>query len=245
MPQREHHNIQGDSSPDSDSVITSFDELTKGLATGAVSRRKVLKWMGGALVGAALASVPRVAWADDDRCSEGQTRCGDRCVNLQTNERHCGSCSNRCAWGQECVGGKCQCPSGATLCGGACVSSLCPQGGAFNTSTCQCEPCPPGTTICTSGEVPGLNVCCPLEGHIACCTVGVNGSTGGQSDAHTIGCVNSSCPDGCVIRATYPADLLGANAAVCSNECGPCVTDSGSLGCLSGGGPDPVQCVPL
>src|SRR5215213_8308633 len=137
MPQQEHENIQGHSSPDSGSVITSFDELTKGLATGAVSRRKALRWMGSALVGAALASVPGVAWA---ACPEGQTRCGDRCVNLQTNERHCGSCSNRCASnqtcckgrcvnlqrnerhcgscfnrcaeGQECVGGECQCPSG-------------------------------------------------------------------------------------------------------------------------------------
>jgi hypothetical protein len=103
MPQREHQNIQGDPSPDP-SVITSFDELAKGLATGAVSRRKALRWMGGALVGAALASVPGVAWAND-RCSEGQTRCGDRCVNLQRSERHCGSCSNRCPEGSECVDG--------------------------------------------------------------------------------------------------------------------------------------------
>jgi len=71
MPQQEHQNIHGDSSPDTSSVITSLDELTKGLATGTVSRRKALRWMGGALVGAALASVPGVAWADDDRCSEG------------------------------------------------------------------------------------------------------------------------------------------------------------------------------
>jgi hypothetical protein len=58
------------SKDDSSRVITSFDELAKRLATGAVSRRKVLRWMGGAFVGAALASVPELAWADDDddRC---------------------------------------------------------------------------------------------------------------------------------------------------------------------------------
>jgi hypothetical protein len=44
MPQREHQNMKGDTSPDSSSVITSFDELAKGLATGAVSRRKALRW---------------------------------------------------------------------------------------------------------------------------------------------------------------------------------------------------------
>jgi hypothetical protein len=177
MPQREHQNIPDDSSPDSSGVITSFDELTKGLATGAVSRGKALRWMGGALVGAALAAIPGVAWADDYRCSEGQTRCGDRCVNLQTNERHCGSCGNRCRStqtcckgrcvnlqrnerhcgscfnqcfeGSECVGGLCRCPSGTTLCGGACVSDSCPEGQAFNFSTCKCElACPSGTVAC-------------------------------------------------------------------------------------------------
>src|SRR5215217_4516829 len=104
MPQREHQNTQDHASSEPSGVITSFDELTKGLATGAVSRRKALRWMGSALVGAALASVPRVAWA---ACPEGQTRCGDRCVNLQTNERYCGSCRNRCRSTQTCCGGRC------------------------------------------------------------------------------------------------------------------------------------------
>jgi hypothetical protein len=101
----------------------SLDELAKGLATGTVSRGKAIRWMGGALLGAALASLPGVAWADgcrglgracrrdsqccssncigrgDDKvcgCRAGQTLCkkprGEgRCVNLKTNERHCGA----------------------------------------------------------------------------------------------------------------------------------------------------------
>jgi len=176
MPQREHHNIQGDSSSEPSGVITSFDELTKGLATGAVSRRKALRWMGGALLGAALASVPGVAWANDCRrlgrecrrdsqccskncirrgddkvcgCPQGQTRCNDRCVNRQINERHCGSCFNRCAEEQECVGGVCQCPSGNTECGGACVSDSCPEGQFFNPETCACEEGRFGCCLCT------------------------------------------------------------------------------------------------
>src|SRR5215217_1159037 len=105
MPEQQQHHIsqevvQYSSSPsshsDGSSIASSLDELAKGLANGTLSRGKAIRWMGGALLGAALASVPGVAWADDDRCSEGQTRCGDRCVNLLTNERHCGSCSNRC-----------------------------------------------------------------------------------------------------------------------------------------------------
>ena len=96
----------------------SLDELAKGLASGTLSRGKAIRWMGGALLGAALASFPGVAWANDDcrrlgrecrrdsqccsgncvrrgddkvcACPQGQSRCGDRCVNRQTNERHCG-----------------------------------------------------------------------------------------------------------------------------------------------------------
>jgi hypothetical protein len=112
----------------------SLDELAKGLATGTLSRGKAIRWMGGALLGAALASVPGVAWADDCRrlgracrrdsqccsrncirrgeekvcaCPEGQDRCNDRCVNLERNERHCGACFNRCPEGQECIDGVC------------------------------------------------------------------------------------------------------------------------------------------
>ena len=108
----------------------SFAELAKGLASGTLSRGKAIRWMSGALLGAALASFPGVAWANDCRrlgrecrrdfqccsrncvrrgddkvcgCPEGQTRCGVRCVNLITNERHCGSCFNRCPEGQEYV----------------------------------------------------------------------------------------------------------------------------------------------
>src|SRR5215207_1814453 len=126
MPQQEHHSSQ--------EVATSFDELAKGLANGTLSRGKAIRLVGGALLGAALASVPGVAWADD-RCSEGQTRCGDRCVNLQRNERHCGSCFHRCAEGEECVSGRCvnlqinerhcgscgnRCPEGSECAGGTC-----------------------------------------------------------------------------------------------------------------------------
>lgn len=109
-----------------------------------------------------MGSIPGLAWASDDRCSEGQTRCGERCVNLQRNERHCGSCSNRCEEGEECVSGVCQ---GSCLSnGGSCTahSQCCSR--RRNGGTCA-EPCPAdrillsnGTcaTVCTGGRVPAL-----------------------------------------------------------------------------------------
>ena len=169
----EEHDGGRSPSVDPRRVDHSLDELARGLASGTVSRGKAIRWMGSALVGAALASVPGVAWA---ACPEGQTRCGDRCVNLQTNERHCGSCSNRCRStqtcckgrcvnlqrnerhcgscsnhcpeGSECVGGVCQCPTGTTLCGGNCVTN-CPSGRTLN-ANCECE-CTSGRTLCDDG----------------------------------------------------------------------------------------------
>jgi hypothetical protein len=41
----------------------SFDELTRGLASGTLSRGKALKLMGAALVGGTLASIPGIAGA--------------------------------------------------------------------------------------------------------------------------------------------------------------------------------------
>ena len=42
---------------------SSFDDLTRGLASGGVSRREALKWLGAALLGGALAFTPKVAEA--------------------------------------------------------------------------------------------------------------------------------------------------------------------------------------
>ena len=201
----------------------SLDELAKGLATGTLSRGKAIRWMGGALLGAALASVPGVAWADDCRrlgrecrrdsqccsrncvrrgddkvcaCPEGQTRCNDRCVNLQRNVRHCGECFNRCAEGEECVRGVCEgggCPDGTTLCGGNCVPN-CP-GQIFNPSTCQC--CPSLTPLCG-----GNCVNCPA-GQI------LNSST----------CQCESCPpSGCPACQCFSGTL---NQSTCTCECPP------------------------
>ena len=105
-----------------------------------------------------MASVPGVAWAND-RCSQGQTRCGDRCVNLQTNERHCGSCRNRCGPNQTCCKGRCvnlkknenHCGSCSNRCdeGEECVDGEC-QGG----EVCEGELLAPvggGDPVCTWG----------------------------------------------------------------------------------------------
>jgi hypothetical protein len=163
----------------------SFDDLAKGLASGTLSMGKALRWMGGALLGAALASVPGVAWADGCRrlgrecrrdsqccsrncirrrgdkvcgCPEDQSRCGDRCVNLKTDERHCGRCGKSCDAGEECVRGKCK--NGTPTCT---VDSNTPCSTPCNPSdpACQCATTVEGDTVCLNafafenGQVPG------------------------------------------------------------------------------------------
>jgi hypothetical protein len=147
----------------------SFDELARELASGRLSRGKALRLMGAALVGSALASIPGIALAQDP-CPEGQTLCGERCVNLQRSERHCGSCRNRCrsnqtcckgrcvnlqrserhcgscrnrcAEGQECVHGSCEPICGPTNCAGCCDSNGVCQPGTENTACgINGEPC--------------------------------------------------------------------------------------------------------
>jgi len=132
----------------------SLDELARGLASGSLSRRKALKLMGGLFVGSALGSIPGVAWADNNRCSEGRTRCGERCVNLKTNEHHCGSCHNRCGSNQTCCGGRCvnlqrsehHCGSCSNHCaeGQECVDGVC-----GSPTSPPLPPPPPPQPICT------------------------------------------------------------------------------------------------
>jgi stigma-specific protein Stig1 len=182
----------------------SFDELARALASGSLSRRKVLRLMGGLLVGSALGSLPGVAWAndDDDRCSEGQTHCGERCVNLRTNERHCGSCFNRCRSTQTCCGGRCvnlqrnerhcgrcfnRCEEGSECVVGECVFRSCTQ--PFVTcglSSDLVNPC-----ICRTEANTG-QLFCGEPVHLACsrsCTSTSDCPTGTRCQEGDTGCV--------------------------------------------------------
>ena len=55
------------------------------------------------------------------QCRAGKEWCGDACVNLQANAKHCGACDAACATAQKCVEGECRCSKG-TLCGDSCVN---------------------------------------------------------------------------------------------------------------------------
>jgi hypothetical protein len=184
----QEHNGGGSPSLNPTRVDHSLDDLARGLASDTISRGKALRWMGIALVGAALAVVPGVAWAA--ACPQGQTRCNNKCVNLKTNERHCGSCFNRCGSNQTCCKGRCvnlqrnerhcgscsnRCAEGQECCDGTCVNlqtdinncgacgNACSTGESCVTGVCSPE-CPPNTAFHQLSGQCVSTLCPPTQG---------------------------------------------------------------------------------
>jgi hypothetical protein len=137
----------------------SFDELTRGLASGTISRGKALRLMGAAFVGGALASIPGIASAkhiNKPRKLPGKSP-GKKC----TEDSQCQS--------EVCVEGVCggflrnchKCPEGC----GCAVN----EGGVIKCIACDqvvCEVRPVGSC----GECdPVAEVCVPeRDGFVAC-----------------------------------------------------------------------------
>jgi hypothetical protein len=158
-----------------------FDRLTRALGTPR-SRRSALGGLLAGLLGPLLPATRSGDARPRKRCRGGKTRCGRRCVDLQTHPAHCGTCGHACpatATGPgRCQGGLCRCPGGI-LCGidcvaggQCCVPADCAEGNPCRTDlecilpqhTCSFRqrvdgtPCPGG--VCCDGEcVPG-NLCC-------------------------------------------------------------------------------------
>jgi len=121
-----------------------FDELTRALASGSISRGKALRLMGAALVGGTLASFPGVAWAAKGG-GGGRSSCAHFCQSLfgsSTPEEE--ECVSQGTKGQ----GPCFTCTTQTGCGPNFTEPPCTvTGQTYNCSTCQCE-CPSGTEPC-------------------------------------------------------------------------------------------------
>ncbi len=175
-------------------VDRSLDSVARGLADGSVSRRKALRLLGAALIGAALMPLfPEEAQALTNRqrrrcirrggtvCSSG-TRASEVCCPSGTtclagptccpSAQVCGSAC--CQSGQTCVNGTC-CPS-SQVCGSTCCQSdqTCVNGTCATLCTFwdtegqkHTEPCPSGTTCCPGAgcyDESAGEVCCTNDG---------------------------------------------------------------------------------
>jgi hypothetical protein len=131
---------------------SSFDELAIGLASGSISRGKVLRLMGAALVGGALGSVGiGEAAADPIGCK----RTGKKC---KKDEQCCSG---------NCEGGTCACKTYSSACNNSseCCSGYCNQFGICDQNRVECA-CQDGASfpgLCTMAacsDTTALNQLC-------------------------------------------------------------------------------------
>lgn len=188
----------------------------------------------------------------EEGCVEGEARCGEECVDLESDPSHCGDCGVACPSG-ECFGGECfaepGCQPPASSCGGACVDlSRDPLhcGGCFTA----CEP----SAECVDSQCVGVDVCePPLEECFGGCVDtqfdplncgGCGLSCGPQQSCQFAECVGGpECPDpldscfgNCVDLESDPLHcgfcgnacpegsgcVGGVCELVCSGPCGTC-----------------------
>src|SRR5918994_5548136 len=204
----------GDSRPDPRGE-TSFDELAKGLAHGTISRRQALRWMGGALVGGVLASIPGVAFAQQG----GNSACALFCAQTFPPGPERGKCASQGAHGT----GHCyECTPG--IAPGPHFIPQCAPNEEFNPETCECEavacagnPLPEGAcanqAIC--GEANQLCGCLPTtESSFFCIQHGSCGepctSTLDCPEGKT--CVFSCCGGETNAFCQFPCGVEGAAA---------------------------------
>ena len=173
----------------------SFDALTRGLASGSISRGKALKLMGAALVGGTLASVGIGEASADELCKPEGKKC--------RKDKQC--CSG------DCEGGKCAaaCTSDGGSCGsnGQCCSGRCASGACA-------EACPSDRVLLSNGTcvLPCTNGCpaCAGTGFAFCareiesgtqfCSGGIGDSCATTNDCPTGEvCVSGGTPGRCLV----------------------------------------------
>lgn len=138
------------------------------------------------------------------------------CFDLTTDKSNCGACGHRCANGQHCSDGSCECPPGETLCGDKCVDLGSDEDncGGCNNNCLGATSCVGGSCVCPPGQVG----CRADEG--SCC-----------QDANDA-CCEYVLPSGQAAYACYTPAL-----EICCAEGGPCrqPADCTAAGCCNPG----------
>lgn len=161
---------------------------------------------------------------DGGACSETQMDCSGSCVDLRSDQRHCGACSVSCKQGEVCSSGICGCPTGMMTCGSACtdVKTDAKNCGACGKACGAGETCSGGTcmTGCANGQMKCGASCTNTMTDLANC--GICGKACGQMEI-CAGGVCQSCGDGGVQTV-----CTGDGGAYCANlqtdkaNCGMC-----------------------
>ena len=172
-------------------------------------------------------------------CPEGQSECDGRCVSLQNNPAHCGSCDNACGAGQACVSGTCECGAQQTSCDDECVDLMSDPDhcGGCEEACSATEVCSQGhcSDDCASGEVECNRACVDTEVDPSNCGECGNVCEGGQiCTAGSCSCTSdeSLCGGACIDTSSDPS-----NCGSCDHACanGQSCVDGECTGGQTGG----------
>ena len=177
------------------------------------------------------------------RCKNGKQDCGQECVDLGNNDRHCGACDTACASDEACCDGTCQDfqsdPANCGACGTACESNETCCDGACVDLYIDPENCGSCGRACGEFDPNCVGFCTGDGG----CPAGADSCAGGGNIACAGNCACSQSTEG----GTLCGDLTtpGAACGQCesSSDCaslGPghfCVA-TGTVACCRGGAPN-------
>ncbi|HEU0116269.1 MAG TPA: hypothetical protein VFQ80_16390 [Thermomicrobiales bacterium] len=178
-------------------------------------------------------------------CPSPQVTCGGLCVDLQTDDNHCGSCGHACGSDQRCQDGSCICD--ATNCPNGCcdgATATCKRG----TSDSDCGDGGTLCQICNACQTCNGTTCAAKAG--ACCGEGKGACQDGQCVACAAGqrcqagacvCDATSCSTGCCDGATCHA---GTDNLACGTNGDACVACVPPATCGGGGQDQTCGCTP-
>ncbi len=167
-------------------------------------------------------------------CAAPRRMCGTECVDVSSNNRHCGACGKDCGAAAVCTDGICLAPCGVdqARCLGQCVSL-----GTDNVNCGRCsQRCADGL-VCSSGTcrlecAPPLGTCPPA--HPVDASSGSDATADAAADAVADGAMDAAPPE-----RRYCADFTGdeRNCGACGVRCAPgqeCVQGHCDTSCVVG-----------
>lgn len=168
-------------------------------------------------------------------CGNGETRCGETCVDTMSDAAHCGACGTGCAAGQVCRDGTCAattngCPAGQTPCAGGCVDL------ATDNSNCgQCG------RVCLSGAACAGGGCGCVAGLTYCAGANVCANLG--SDPLNCGACGNACASGvCAGGACSQPTCAQLGLTACGGKCANLSSDAANCGSCGNACPADQRC---
>jgi hypothetical protein len=152
----------------------------------------------------------------DAGCPTGQTLCGTSCVDVKTDNDHCGDCDTDCGTGtcQTNNGKTTCCPTGQTNCDGTCVDTTT---NADNCGTCgtdcgtnECKSNGTSSVCCPANQINCAGQCVDTDSDAANCGGCVADGQGAACTGNTDTCCGGSCVN---------VDLDNGNCGTCGTAC--------------------------